>query len=680
MSFLNPVILFAALSAALPVLIHLFARRRTTPIPFSSLYFLKELQNRQMRRIKIRQILLLIIRTLILLFLVFAFARPTLKQHSSGLAQTRAQTAMAVILDNSFSMQRSLEDATLLEQGRRSAEMIAGLMQPGDEMHLITPTDTGRILSQQVYSDIDEIREKLNDIEIDPRSADLNAALRCAVDRLMHASALNKEIYILSDFQATSLNTDSVPDYPQSIRVFGKEYRSGSVYNLSIQHMQLVSTILQIDQTAEAQVDIKNTGSMPVENALAEIFIGQERVQQFPVSLSVGETRSVSLKFPISAGHMDGRIVLSEDNLNADNVWYFSFYVPVNTSVTLCGETEFLDLVLNRSAEKLSQPFSVQYSDPAQLNQYLADSDVIMISNVSHLDHYLAENLSKYVKSGNGLVVILGERTDLRSFNQTLIRQLDLPRLIEPMGDYKSRQTVFSLGTIDVEHPLFSGVFSDKVSFEKPEFYFAIRAERQNDINPIIEFSNGSPFLFEKRFDQGTVLVLTTGLNPGLSDFAYRTIFAPLISRMVRYAGTRSAAQLSGGSIGTPLEIALPAFYGNEPLTFHNPDHIDRISAAVTPDRRIRIEYKDTRVPGIYGLYAGSELLKQWAVNVEPKESDFTIIDREKLDIHYLNQDSIKKEIQAQRYGIELWPFFAWAVLLLIVLEMMLYRVPVGKN
>ncbi|HEX9828971.1 MAG TPA: BatA domain-containing protein, partial [Bacteroidota bacterium] len=79
MTFLNPFILFGLLAAGIPILLHLLNLRKLRTIEFSTLSFLKELQRTKIRRIKIRQWLLLLLRTLLVICIVMAFARPTLK-------------------------------------------------------------------------------------------------------------------------------------------------------------------------------------------------------------------------------------------------------------------------------------------------------------------------------------------------------------------------------------------------------------------------------------------------------------------------------------------------------------------------------------------------------------------------------------------------------------------------
>ena len=53
MNFLNPLFLFGLAAAAIPVIIHLFTRRRPKDIPFPSLEFLFEVNQSEIRRLKI---------------------------------------------------------------------------------------------------------------------------------------------------------------------------------------------------------------------------------------------------------------------------------------------------------------------------------------------------------------------------------------------------------------------------------------------------------------------------------------------------------------------------------------------------------------------------------------------------------------------------------------------------
>ena len=73
MTFFNTALLAGFAAVAIPVLIHIFSRRRYPLIDFSTLRFLRKLQRQQMRKLRLRQWLLLLLRTLAILFIVLAF-------------------------------------------------------------------------------------------------------------------------------------------------------------------------------------------------------------------------------------------------------------------------------------------------------------------------------------------------------------------------------------------------------------------------------------------------------------------------------------------------------------------------------------------------------------------------------------------------------------------------------
>lgn len=93
MSFLAPKILFWLFALPIPFIIHLWHLKTTRRVWFSSILLLKRAEQGEQSFKKLREILLLIIRTLSILFLVLAFANPVLNKKQK-----------IVILDDSYDM------------------------------------------------------------------------------------------------------------------------------------------------------------------------------------------------------------------------------------------------------------------------------------------------------------------------------------------------------------------------------------------------------------------------------------------------------------------------------------------------------------------------------------------------------------------------------------------------
>ena len=106
MQFLNPAILAGLVAALIPLAIHLLHRGRTRPLPFSNLLFLRRLHHSRMRRVRLRQWLVLLLRTLIIALIIGAFARPAY-QAGSGWGGGSAPVSAVLLLDRSFSFTES---------------------------------------------------------------------------------------------------------------------------------------------------------------------------------------------------------------------------------------------------------------------------------------------------------------------------------------------------------------------------------------------------------------------------------------------------------------------------------------------------------------------------------------------------------------------------------------------
>ena len=103
MAFLNPIFLLGAMAAALPVLVHLVRRTRAPRVQFPSLMFLRKIEQKTIRRRKLRNLLLLLMRCAALLLLAFAFARPFFTG-SNPVSASGDHISTVILVDGSYSM------------------------------------------------------------------------------------------------------------------------------------------------------------------------------------------------------------------------------------------------------------------------------------------------------------------------------------------------------------------------------------------------------------------------------------------------------------------------------------------------------------------------------------------------------------------------------------------------
>ncbi|HET7226083.1 MAG TPA: VWA domain-containing protein, partial [Candidatus Eisenbacteria bacterium] len=198
MSFLNPLFLFGLAAAAIPILIHLFTRRRPREVRFPSLEFLTEVNQSEIRRLKLKQWLLLLLRTLAVAALAMAMARPAVK----GAAASRgAATTVVTLVDRSGSMGALGAGGPLEGEARRVIEDLLGTLGPSDEMLLVPYDRAPAPVTAAPTGDLARLRAATGALQAGAATTDHGAALAFAARALAQSHALNRELFWISDFQ-----------------------------------------------------------------------------------------------------------------------------------------------------------------------------------------------------------------------------------------------------------------------------------------------------------------------------------------------------------------------------------------------------------------------------------------------------------------------------------------------
>src|SRR5437870_11296538 len=83
-TFLHPLALVGLAATAIPALLHLLERRVPPEADFPPLRYLTEAERQSARRLRLRHLLLLILRTALIAAIVLAAARPLVPTHAGG--------------------------------------------------------------------------------------------------------------------------------------------------------------------------------------------------------------------------------------------------------------------------------------------------------------------------------------------------------------------------------------------------------------------------------------------------------------------------------------------------------------------------------------------------------------------------------------------------------------------
>jgi hypothetical protein len=192
--FLSPAWLLAGLAASIPLFIHLLRRRIGTRIEFPAVRYLARAEREHSRKLRIKNILLMLLRVVAVLLLSLAAARPVARVRGAG----HAPTALAIVLDNSLSTSAVVSGRTVLDDLKDRARVTASRAGAADRLWLITAD--GIVFGGGRGA----ILEAIQRVEALGGAGQLASAIARAGALVRSAPMEEREIAILTDGQATS--------------------------------------------------------------------------------------------------------------------------------------------------------------------------------------------------------------------------------------------------------------------------------------------------------------------------------------------------------------------------------------------------------------------------------------------------------------------------------------------
>jgi uncharacterized membrane protein len=687
MIFLNPAILFGLLAASIPVIIHLFNLRKLKKIEFSTLTFLKELQKNKIRKIKLKQWILLALRVLIILFVVMAFARPALQSLQIGGTTSAAKTTAVFILDNTYSMSIVDQKGSYYNQSKEIIKQVLSQLQEGDEVGLILVSKPKG--ENKLTSNLSEFVKNIDQLDLSFASSDLNSAITKASQVISESKNFNKEIYVLSDFQKNkitkeNLNNDLSELLNESIRLYSFDLSDKDVFNLSVDKLKINNQIFEKDKPVSFSVTISNNSKQDVSSAVVSLFINDERASQKSFDVGAGQSAIAEIEaIPKTNGFIDVVAEIETDEIEQDNKRFASLFIPEKISVGLFAENQndltYVDLALQTAGQEKYQieRKSLNQLTSQQLNKY---QTIIISSNTIASG---VDQVKMFLQNGGGVVLFPSSNQDAAKLNQ-LYSQLGLRISSSFVGKVSSNDLKIKFDKTDFNHPVFQNIFQndDKKKYESPELnaYYKLSSSG----NQIISLVDGSSFLSEYKIGKGKVFVFNSAPVLSWSDFPIKSIFAPLMNKSVAYLSSKERDEnifLAGDEVNINLKNT-----NASQIKILRPDKTEEFINLSDNLRNDYLAFSNTSVTGSYKFYSGENLIENISVNTDPTESKIDYADESEFE-NYLEQikfagkyvsidkeSNVVEKIMLARFGSELWRYFLLIAIILALIEMTIAR------
>lgn len=657
-----PGLLWGAGLAATPIILHLLFRRKYRQIDWAAMKWLLDAMKKNHRRLRMEQWLLLAIRTLLILLIVSAMAKPTLETASPLLAAASSSAVHNVLVfDNSMSMHYSSGNQTRWDRAKGLAQAVLDDAQKGDLASLVVMGMPSTAVVGDASPYLVSVSEEIDAIEPEFGTADVESAVDLVAQILQKSSVSRKRVYMITDLQRRNWITREEQDQNSEL---GRKLRSisevadfvildvGAVdsSNLAVTDVQQTEPVVVARRGATIRAEVANFSQGDQAEAKVELLVDGQVEGTQRIELPAGERRVVN--FATTFNNPGDRVVevrLEADALAPDNTGWLVARVRNSISALLIdgqpsgepfrSETDYLRVAMQpQDTEADSSLIHAEVKlESDLLEAKLDDWDLVALCNVSQLTPSEVSVLEAYLRRGGGVLFFLGPQTNVAAFNEMLFADSKgiLPVELGGTAGGDDKEKFFRFDPLEYAHPLVAP-FRDheQAGLLSAKTFRYLKAELPPDsaAQVALAFDTKDPAIVVAPYGGGYVGVVTTTADLEWNAWPISPSYVPIVQELALQlvAGRVTRRQFRVGetlSVPAPVQLATPPTL--QPPDPKRPAVPLRVQQMQGMDV---LTYDDTGRPGVYRIQFDSGR-PEWglAVNTWPEEGDLTRITTDDL-------------------------------------------------
>ena len=551
MNFLNPAFLFALTASAVPLLIHLLSRRRAREVPFSSLRFLERSDRKSMRRINLRRLLLLALRTAAIALIALAFARPVITGRTASLFPGNEPKSVVVMIDRSYSMGVRGGVGTAFDAATTAALDIAGSLEDDDELTMVLFDEGSEVIFTAERTGSAAAAGVLADVKTGLRGTDLRGAAGYGIGLLERSRRTARELFIVSDFQRTGLAAGRALAPPARTRVFLVPVIPASGPNVAVEKVILPVSALHRGEAAVMRVFVRNTSPDRPAGFPLRVDLEGHRIVEKEIELPPGGGEEHTFEFDAGrAGWIRGSVSCREDMLPADDTRLFTLLVREKTPVLLISGDGAFFLEQALVPDGADGDIDLTGKD---WNGYttadLVEADVVIAGPGGTPRREDTVLLRRFAERGGRVVIFISP---------------GMERFAEGLSSHgiTVKAHVRGVGFTELERPgrespllsVFSAIDLDGMT--------GLRFARSAAVaglppgSAALSFSDGAPFVWAERSGEGEIVFVAAAPLPESGDLVLSPFFLPLVQQMALAPLSVSPGR-EGALVGSSVEVEL---------------------------------------------------------------------------------------------------------------------------
>jgi len=708
--FANAPILFGLAAASLPILIHLFNRRKFREVEWAAMRFLLAALKKNSRRIRIEHWLLLLIRMMVVGALVLAMARPYLETFGNVISGRR--THRVLVLDGSLSMAYNSGGTSRFDQAKVLAAQLVKDSHRGDAVSMILMGSPPRVVIGEPSANLESVKKEIDELSQTHGSVDLLATFE-AIDRVLEASSIDqKEVVFVTDLQATSWRQRSSqgPEAWKKILAKLEERQARSVLidigrtgeeNRGITAVSLEQPVVTVGSNVRILAAVKNFGKSKVEGLRVRLTVDGRLGPEESRDLPPGEEAVIYFahQFTDPGDHVL-EVTIDDDPLSTDNHRWM--VVPVRESLNILlvdghfkaepyqAETDYLVQALNPSEAPpgSSTTLKTEVISESQLARHeLAAYDAVVLCNVAQFSQAEVTALEDFLKRGGGVIIFGGDQVVPDNYNRLLFADGKgiLPASFGPTrGDATRRESAFAFDPLGYRDPILSEFRgqSDAILAGLTQThiyqYHRLQIPKGSDSRVAMAFVTGDPAIIEAPRYRGTVIQVATTADSGWTSWPVHNSYPPIMQQLVMQASAGPIAERNI-RVGQPFDQSFPASAGTSGVTVVNPKGVTTATKLQSAGGVSQLLFENTDLSGRYQARVASPTPEEisFAANPDPLESDLAKLEKPELaevapgwNVLYLtNWRELTENAESVGRRGEFHRPFLYALLVLLLLE-----------
>jgi hypothetical protein len=639
MHFKHPEILYFLFLLIVPILVHLFQLRRFKTSFFTNVRFLKELAIQTRKSSKIKKRLLLATRLLLLTFIILAFAQPFFQAVDSK----NASNEMYIVLDNSFSMQAKGKKGELL---KRAVQELLENTPENTPFSLLTNTENFW------NTDIKSSKSALQNLKYSAAPFDLSAI---TAKIKAHKSAHKKDIVIITD--AVGLKEKDIATVNFEEKPYFIVPEAEQKNNVSIDSVYINQTL---ENFYEIGINLSAYGEdfKPVSTAL---YNQNKLIAKTIINFDIKKKK---IKFTIPKEAFHGYVTIEDNGLTYDNKLFFSISKNKKTNVISIGEAEKSNFL-----SRIYTPGEFNY------HNYLISSldynslekqNTIILNELNEIPQALQTTLKSFVSKGGNLVVIPSEKSSISNLN-TLLSNFGKVQF----GNLEARNKLIT--KINFDHPLFSGVFENKITnFQYPKVNSAFAVS--SSYPAVLSFEDQTPFVTSLQNQVSGITVFTAPINSTNSNFQQSPLIVPLFYKI---AQNNQKTGVNALTIGNNQPYFVDVLLTKDAILEVKGNEDSFIPIQQILNNKVKLTFNNfPETAGNYGVFDKKEWVENISFNYKRTESDLSQVNTNVVS-DFKTADTIStifNTLQTERTDSQIWKWFVIFALLFLALEMAIIK------